>query len=646
MRLRRIEVENVRLFRRTTVIDDLQPGINIFGGPNGCGKSSFVAAIRAAFFERHRSEGARHLRPLDDPGAAPRVLLVFESGGTRYELLKEFLPRRRCVLKAGSQTLDGESAEDRLAALLGYAYAGRGSNRPENLGVPGLLWIDQGTGQEIDAPVSHAAAQLHQAITASAGAVASSDGDTIIESLRRQREALVTRAQGKPTGDHALVANELTEIDAGLGELEQGVAEYTALVDRLATAGARLERLQREQPWQAMETACRRAEEALQACRTLERTLVDARREAGLAADVAALVRQRVEQLEAPTRELPGLKAEADAAAERVAKMELDAARLEQAVHAAETAERAEGVRLQSARLAARRHHLRTRVSQLRESVDAMTLSLERARSAGQRRQQLAASLTGSEVRTEILAELRELERALADVTARIEAASTRISYDVRPGGDVAFDGQPIAGAGDLLLDRESRIDAPAMRLTITPGTADLDELRQQRDSKARRFAEILARYNVADIRALEARREAWLRAHHEDRVAAAELSAAAPEGLDALERKLAFTNAELVAAQVEWRGLESTSIGDDDWNAHGPRATGEGDVHAGPCPPMLASTDRTGEAEHTLDEDMARERLEAARASARQTRERLTVASKASSRNWSIRTGCSPHVM
>ena len=50
MKLRRIEIENVRRLKGPIVIDQLNDGINLFTGPNGSGKSSLVAAIRAAFF--------------------------------------------------------------------------------------------------------------------------------------------------------------------------------------------------------------------------------------------------------------------------------------------------------------------------------------------------------------------------------------------------------------------------------------------------------------------------------------------------------------------------------------------------------------------------------------------------------------------
>ncbi|SEF82606.1 AAA family ATPase, partial [Thauera chlorobenzoica] len=51
MKLTRIRVDQFRQFRRALEIDGLDAGLNLFTGPNEAGKSTLVAAIRAAFFE-------------------------------------------------------------------------------------------------------------------------------------------------------------------------------------------------------------------------------------------------------------------------------------------------------------------------------------------------------------------------------------------------------------------------------------------------------------------------------------------------------------------------------------------------------------------------------------------------------------------
>ena len=144
MRLHRLKIEQLRQFRQPFELTGFEPGLNLFTGPNEAGKSTLVRAIRSAFFERHRSASVDDLLPWGEPSAAPSVELDFSIGATDYRLRKSFMHRKRCELKVGSKDLDGEDAEQHLAELLGFRFAGKGASRPEHWGIPGLLWIEQG----------------------------------------------------------------------------------------------------------------------------------------------------------------------------------------------------------------------------------------------------------------------------------------------------------------------------------------------------------------------------------------------------------------------------------------------------------------------------------------------------------------------
>ena len=117
-----------------------------------------------------------------------------------YRLTKSFLNKKRCELQAGPQRLDGALAEDHLAELLGFQYAGKGASAAQHWGIPGLLWIQQGAGQDIHDPVAHATDHLRNALNVSLGEVASSGGDDVLATVEAQRNELLTPAGGAPRG--------------------------------------------------------------------------------------------------------------------------------------------------------------------------------------------------------------------------------------------------------------------------------------------------------------------------------------------------------------------------------------------------------------------------------------------------------------
>ena len=56
MRIVELETENFRKFQGTHRVTGFQPGLNLISGPNEMGKSTLLAALKAALFERHRSK--------------------------------------------------------------------------------------------------------------------------------------------------------------------------------------------------------------------------------------------------------------------------------------------------------------------------------------------------------------------------------------------------------------------------------------------------------------------------------------------------------------------------------------------------------------------------------------------------------------
>ncbi|MCK6375767.1 MAG: AAA family ATPase [Zoogloea sp.] len=263
MKLTRLRVEQLRQFRQPLEISGFEPGLNVFTGPNEAGKSTLVAAIRAAFFERHRSKSVDDLQPWGDSSAAPTIELDFDLDGQPCRLAKRFLGRARCDLQLGARQFDGADAEDQLAELLGFQFAQKGSSKSEHWGIPGLLWITQGTAQSIAEPVSHAAGHLNrvlgQSLDHSLGEVASSRGDAILAKVEAARNELLTPSGGRPRGPFADAESQVAALETRLAELDSAIASYCRQVDKLAALRREHRAEEAEQPpsrtWSAISPA-------------------------------------------------------------------------------------------------------------------------------------------------------------------------------------------------------------------------------------------------------------------------------------------------------------------------------------------------------------------------------------------------------
>src|SRR5690606_32262819 len=128
------------------------------------------------------------------------------------------------------QQLSGEEAEDALAAMLGFQFPGKGASKAQHWGIPGLLWIEQGTGQDLRDAVSNAGDHLKSALSRSLGAVSSSGGDEIINEVDAQRAALLTKT-GRPTGEYAEVKLKRDAQQTLLDALDEKITLYQKQVD-------------------------------------------------------------------------------------------------------------------------------------------------------------------------------------------------------------------------------------------------------------------------------------------------------------------------------------------------------------------------------------------------------------------------------
>ena len=556
MRLHRLKVEQLRQFRQPFEIAGLEPGLNLFVGHNEAGKSTLVRAIRAAFFERHRSGSVDDLLPWGEPSAAPSVELDFTIGATDYRLRKGFMHHKRCELRVGTKSLDGEDAEQHLAELLGFRFAGKGASRAEHWGIPGLLWIEQGSAQDIAESVGNATDHLRKALDQSVSEVASSQGDDVINQVRTQREALLT-STGRPRGAYAEVIGEREAAGKRLEELDTRITHYRQQVDQLGQLRSENMADAAARPWEASRAQQQEAEVRLAAIQTLK---------GQIDADKAAL-NQRDDNLKLIDDRLAEFAERQCALKQRQADL-LEAERLLLAAKAADdgwvtartdadSSYRQATEALALSRQEELRAELARRIAEAQSRAVALTEAIAKAEAEQAQlnaHRQLAVVL---ELEKSDITRLRDQQAKLNELRIRQEAAATRVRFDVASTANVTLAGQRLSGTGEQLITSASELDIPDVgRLHIIPGGADLAELARDEAEQHAAHQALLQRLGVPDLAEAETRYATHQQTLRDIKHSEKILANLAPEGLDTLRGELGEyaarkTEAERQAAEL-----------------------------------------------------------------------------------------------
>lgn len=541
MKLSRIRVEQFKRFRQPIEIDGLEAGINLFTGPNEAGKSTLVVAIRAAFFERHRSGSVEELRPWGDSSASPTVELEFVTGGKAYKLTKSFLSKKRCALHVGTRQLDGADAEEHLAELLGFQYAGRGASTAEHWGIPGLLWIQQGAAQDIRNSVAHAINHLRTALNESLGEVTSSSGDEVLSAVEDARNHLLTPSTGSPKGPYAEAIKRETELSNAIQTLNAEISTYRDKVDALSALRNEHAADEAEKPWAAFRQREQEAAAKLEAIQQVEASLANDRQRAAQLEERVKLLRGQLDTFTGQQKEVEARSAALDAAEQTLA----DAAEIVESwkSSSAEATRRYETARetLRVTRQEDTRRNLLRQLDDSRLKAENAAAVLAKAEAEQDTLQTLQKQVAAAEIAADDLAALREQHRQIRELQIHQAAAATRLRYTLTEGHSIQLGSESLAGIGERLLLDATTITVPGFgRLDILPGGADLAKLRRQEQALADDHAALLQRLGLASIDAAEARHQTHAQRLAEITTAAATLNALAPKGVDTLRAEQA----------------------------------------------------------------------------------------------------------
>ena len=562
MLIRRIAVEDVGVHAGRVELA-LGPGANVVSGPNEAGKSTLVRALAAALTLPARSTSAERRRLVARSGGDPVVEVELEHGGSSFRLRKVFAERRGTCelveLRGGAETrLTSDAAEARLAEVLAEC-----GPRPSLLP---LVWPEQGAAARDPAAALDGAtrdalsAELAAIVGASlaghgaeevVGAVETECEEYYTEKGAEVRRAAAPLARARATLERAGAAHaemraraEANEADATRhAEVERQLAANTAArpaADEAATAAAREEerlaelrsRVEAAQATLGLATAAR-----VQAERIV-RERANARHDAAVAAEERDAAAARAEAARAACATHDEARAGLVAGLEERREAERERERLHLRLRAALEAARAAQVRDEAARAEAR---ART----LAKAARAAEGALADAPVVG------AGAVRGAE----------ELDRQLQAAEAARDAAAARVTILPEVPIELELGGERIFAPAGVLLERlaAGRLELafPGVARVAVEAGGGAGALEEKAAALRARLGAALSALNVPTV---EAARDALVRrqaAEASAREAKGLLLTAAPDGLPALETRLARAEDDATSAQAAFTALD-----------------------------------------------------------------------------------------
>lgn len=549
MKLQRLRIEQLRQFRKPFVLDNLQPGLNLIHGPNESGKSTLVRAIRAAFFERYRSTAVDDLRPWGDSAAAPAIELDFEHQDKRWRLTKSFLQRKRCDLTVGTDSYSEDDAEEKLAELLGYQYPKRGVSKAEHWGIPGLLWVEQGTGQDLEQSVEHAGDHLKSALNSLVGEVASSSGDDIIDAVRSRRDLLLTGG-GKPRGDYLQLDRDRAQYQQDIAELNERIIKYQEQVDRLGKLTQEFDRAERERPWEDAQRQLEQTKERHQQVERLEQQQAQEQTTLAQLQQNHRLLQQNKEHLESLSKQLAARKAELDKAERALSQSEEQTPAMSHRLKAAKATYEVAGEQVKLARLLEARARLAHDVRRLEQQTQALGQNLGKARQYQQQVDQARQQSRANRIDVAEVKRLKATEHQLNEETIRSRTIATRLRWQLEPGAALTLNQQILSGHGEQQLLEESSLVIPGVgTLGITPGGEELASTRRKLARLQQTFDEQRGALGVDSVAQAEGRLSAFETAERALKHAEELLKSVAPAGIEQLLSEQSEADSELQKA-------------------------------------------------------------------------------------------------
>lgn len=563
MKLQTIRLEGFKRFRDAFTLGDLSPGINLIAAANGRGKSTIAEAIRVAFLERHKTASlGESLAPWTQPGATPTVQIQFERQGKVHRLQKVFGNKKSCRLDIdGGTLLSGDEAEQHLSEMLSFRLSAKGTSKAEHQGVPGLLWVQQGSSGQIVTQVDHAHEYISRALGDELGELAASEGDKVIQQVEQDLSVLHTKT-GRPTGEFLRAIDELGRKTTALDELQGRIRAYVAQVDAFSALQSQHAHGERTRPWDAQRQQVAEANEKLVGLDGLSAQLRELQLQVQVAQGNIDRLQQKLSTFDAEDRSVSEREADLKSAQEReaVARTLTEATEttLKNARHEDAVA-RARAVAARRAATIASHEQARTATTRRKEELVTQLQRVQAHQGELAIKQSAEGQLAGFQGAGK---QLTPKESALIAARAKLNAASTQLEYELHAPG-ISLAGERLSGSGTRIISEASDIMVDGIgRIRVLPGAKDLAQLQADCDRAQTDLAQLLHKLGANSPEDARAREHELTEAQADVRRLKGLISGLAPAGFEELQAQISMADGEV---QQHERALKEQPASDYD---------------------------------------------------------------------------------
>jgi AAA domain len=547
MLFRCISVQNFRKLTSPAVIEGLGPGVTIIAGDNEEGKSTLLLAIRTGLFERHNLGGraAEAMQPFGST-VRPQIGLDFEIDGESYSITKGFVRRPSALLITPDGKLEGPAAEDRLAELLRFRLTLRGESRPEDRGILGLFWLEQGRVLEGVECGELGRSTLRSSLEQEVGDVlGGARGCRLIEGASAKRDAWLT-ATGRPRGDLAAAIEEAESAARRVTELEFERQTYDQEIENLARDRRELARIDGDK-------VLEKAREALLAADEQAETIEQIRQQDQAAGQAVSLAEAQAENIrDRWARRLALIQMSTDRekishhAATKLLALEAETQSLLSRRNEAEAAlfKAVEDRNVAERRVAISQSWARAKMldAEIAE-LDRRLRELDRLvaqRTAAQRR------LSGIKIDQQSFDELQNLESVMREARAALGAIATRVRFLPLDGQRVTKNDEEIQVGESIEITEATRFTLAGFgRIDIEPGASELAARRARFEAAKIALSNALAAVAVTNLAQARSGLEERIEAETVVKEANRLITVYAPEGAGALGTALQEKSAE-----------------------------------------------------------------------------------------------------